>query len=74
MDNKHTIAIKTMQGNIKLPYAVQFVLSLAHNLLNIGQLMTSGYSIVFDNDSCVIHDKISSQTLATVHKTPNRTF
>ena len=30
--------------------------SLAHDLLGVGQLMTSGYSIVLDGDSFVIHD------------------
>ena len=63
-----------MHGNIKFLYDVQFAPSLAHNLLSIGELMTSGYSIKFDNDSCVIHDNNSRQTIASVHMPPNRMF
>lgn len=57
MIGKGTIAIKTIQGDVKVLHNVQYVPDLAHNLLSVGQLMKSGYSVVFKNDSCVICDK-----------------
>ncbi|KAL4317812.1 hypothetical protein GQ457_18G000340 [Hibiscus cannabinus] len=74
VEGKGTFAIKTMQGNVKLLFNVQFVLSLAHNLLSIGQLMTSGYYVMFDGDSCAIRDKKSGQIIDIVPMTQNRMF
>uniref|UniRef100_A0A803N307 Retrovirus-related Pol polyprotein from transposon TNT 1-94-like beta-barrel domain-containing protein n=1 Tax=Chenopodium quinoa TaxID=63459 RepID=A0A803N307_CHEQI len=54
-----TIGIKTAQGDVKLLDDMQFVPNLAHNLLSIGQLMSSGYKIEFDNDVCKVIDKKS---------------
>ena len=45
---------------MKLLHDVQFVPTLAHNLLSVGQLMTSGYSVMFDGSSCVINEKKTS--------------
>ena len=36
--------------------------------------MTSGYSVVFDDDSRVIHDKKYGQITPIVHMTQNRMF
>ena len=66
--------IKTLQGDVKLLYDVQFVPRLAHNLLSVGQLMISGYKVVFDGDSCVVNDKKSGQIIANVHMTQNKMF
>uniref|UniRef100_A0A803MAM0 Integrase catalytic domain-containing protein n=1 Tax=Chenopodium quinoa TaxID=63459 RepID=A0A803MAM0_CHEQI len=68
------IAIKTVQGDVKLLYDVQFVPNLAHNLLSIGQLMSSGYKIVFDDGVCDVIDKKSGHNIANVHMTQNRMF
>lgn len=56
-EGKGTIAIKTIQGNVKLLCNVQFVPNLAHNLLSVGQLMASSYSILFDNGECIVRAK-----------------
>lgn len=69
VEGKGIIAIKTLQGDVKLFYDVQFVPSLAHNLLSVGQLMISGYKVVFDGNSCVVYDKKSSKTITNVHMT-----
>lgn len=53
---------------------MQFVLGLAHYLLSVGQLMTSGYSILFDDKFYVIHDKKSRLVIATVNKAQNNMF
>lgn len=71
---KGIIAIKTVQGDIKLLYDVQFVPNLAHNLLSIGQLMSSGYKIVFGDGMCVVIDKKSGRSIVNVHMTQNRMF
>lgn len=42
-----TISIKTVQGNSKLLHDVQYALNLAHNLLSLGQVMETGYSLFF---------------------------
>lgn len=47
VEGKGTIEIKTVQGNVKFLYDVQYVPTLAHNLLSVSQLITSGYSVVF---------------------------
>lgn len=46
--------INNGQGDIKLLYNVCFIRNLSQNLLSVGQLMASGYSILFDDASCVI--------------------
>ncbi|KAJ0041452.1 hypothetical protein Pint_28226 [Pistacia integerrima] len=70
---KGTISI-TSHGKVKLLNNVLFVPSLTHNLLSIGQLMVSGYCIVFDDGSCVIKDKKSGQIIATVKMASNKMF
>ncbi|KAJ0080658.1 hypothetical protein Patl1_12136 [Pistacia atlantica] len=70
---KGTISI-TSHGKVKLLASVLFVPSLTHNLLSIGQLMISGYCIVFDDGSCVIKDKKSGQIIATVKMASNKMF
>ena len=46
--------------------------SLYHNLLSIGQLMTSGYSILFDDGHYVIRDKSSRHVIAKVPMAKNK--
>ncbi|GKA48303.1 hypothetical protein Tco_0741261 [Tanacetum coccineum] len=53
---------------------VLFIPKLAHNLLSIRQLMSSGLVIVFDDGYCYIQDKRSGQTIAKVGMTTNRMF
>ena len=56
-EGKEIVAIRTSHGKIKLLHDVFFVPSLSHNLLSVGQLMASGYSVLFDDASCTIRDK-----------------
>ena len=74
VDGKSTIAICTSNGKKKVLHDVLFVPSLAHNLLSVGQLMSSGLVIVFDDDCCVIHDKKSGQNIVNIGMTKNRMF
>ncbi|KAG6419222.1 hypothetical protein SASPL_121438 [Salvia splendens] len=57
IEGRGTVAIKTVQGDVKLMQDVQYVPNLAHSLLSVGQLMASGYSIMFDKKTCAIVDK-----------------
>ena len=74
VEGKGTVAIKTSNGKVKLIHDVQYVPSLAHNLLSVGQLIGSGYSILFDDGACVIKDKKSGQTMVNIHMTKNKMF
>lgn len=74
VEGRGTISIKTNQGNAKILQDVMFVPSLSHNLLSIGQLMISGYSILFDDGVCIIKDKKSGQITAKVSMAKNKMF
>ncbi|KAE8721974.1 hypothetical protein F3Y22_tig00014728pilonHSYRG00066 [Hibiscus syriacus] len=66
--------VKSSSGNVKLLYDVYYIPSLSQNLLSGGQLMATGYSIMFDDATCVIKDKKSYQTIVDVRMTPNKLF
>ena len=53
---------------------VQFVPSLAHNLLSVGQLMNTGYVVIFDNNCCTIRAKNSDHTLLSISMTESKMF
>lgn len=74
VEGRGTIAIKTEQGNTKLLYDVQYVPNLAHNLLSVGQLLNSGYSVLFENDFCLICDKKSKEVIVKIVMGRNRMF
>ena len=74
MEGNGTVAIKTIQGNVKILQGVQYVPTLGHNLLCAGQLMKGGFSILFDGNACVIVDKKSRQTMADMLVTQNIMF
>lgn len=73
-EGKGTVAIKSSHGKVKLLHDVQFVPSLAHNLLSVGQLMATGHSLFFDDGACIIKDKKSGQTLVNVLMTETECF
>lgn len=50
------MALTTTDRRVKLLYNVQYVPSLAHNLLSIVQLLANGYSVLFVGDTCTIKD------------------
>ena len=59
---------------MKILQGVQYVPTLAHNLLSVGQLMKGGFSILFGGNACVIIDKKSRQTVANMLVTQNNMF
>ncbi|KAL4272302.1 hypothetical protein GQ457_13G009650 [Hibiscus cannabinus] len=75
VEGKGNVAVKSSSGNVKLLYDVYYIPSLSQNLLSVGQLMATGYSIMFDDASCVIKDKKKiDQTIVDVRMTPNKLF
>ena len=56
VEGKGIVAIKTIHGKVKVLENVQYVPSLVHNLLSVGQLISEGYSIIFDKETCRIKD------------------
>ena len=71
MEGNDPVAIKTIQGNVKILEGVQYVPTLAHHLLSVGQLIKGGFSILFDGNVCAIIDKKSRPTIANVLVTQN---
>lgn len=71
---KGTVAVKDVHGNVKLLCNVYFIPDLTQNLLSVGQLMGNGYSILFDNGSCVIRNKESNQVIVDIKMMPNKLF
>jgi len=74
VESRGTVSIITSQGNAKILEDVMFVPSLSHNLLSIGQLMISGYSIFFDDGVCTIKNKKSEKIIAKVPMANNKMF
>ncbi|XP_070028808.1 uncharacterized protein [Nicotiana sylvestris] len=54
VEGEGTTAVQTSQGKVKLIQNVLFAPSLAHNLLKVGQLLNSGFSVLLDDGLCVI--------------------
>ena len=57
VDGKGTMAIRNSYDNVNLLHSVYFIPSLSQNLLSVGQLMGRVFSLLFNDDSCVIRDK-----------------
>lgn len=74
VEGEGIVAVQTSQGKVKLIQNVLFAPSLAHNLLSVGQLLNSGFSVLFDDSSCVIKNKNSGQILASIRMTENKMF
>lgn len=68
------IALRSSAGTINTLTNVQYVPNLAHNLLSVGQLMASGYSVEFFSEECVIRDISSNTKVAKIHITMHILF
>lgn len=75
VEGREVVAIKTTLNTLKILHDVQYVQSnIVHNLLSVGQLLSNGYSILFDNEACIIQDKNTGMQLASVQMNKNRMF
>lgn len=59
---------------MELLYDVQYVPTLDHNLLSVGQLMTFWNSVVFDDQPYTIKDKKCRLTISNVSMTKIKMF
>ncbi|XP_039130821.1 uncharacterized protein LOC120267191 [Dioscorea cayenensis subsp. rotundata] len=59
--------MKRLQG-------VQYVPGLAHNLLSVGQLLSRGYSVMFEKNQCIIRDNHEKERVISVPRTSNNMF
>ena len=71
VEGKGKVAVHTKNG-MRYLHNVYFIPDLTQNLLSIGQLMDSGYSIVFERKTCVIKSK--NQVLVEVNMAINKLF
>lgn len=72
VEGRGIVAIPTCNGGTKLIHDVQYVPSLTHNLLSVGQLIKGGYSVIFENGHCDIHDQ--NRKIMSIKMTPNKMF
>ncbi|KAL3533684.1 hypothetical protein ACH5RR_007205 [Cinchona calisaya] len=73
VEGKGTVTINNGNG-VKYLHNVFFVPSLSQNLLSIGQLMANGFSMMFENTSCIVKDKKTNHTVVEVSMTRNKLF
>ncbi|KAH0636126.1 hypothetical protein KY290_038318 [Solanum tuberosum] len=73
VEGKGTVGINTSHDKVKMLDNVQFVPDLGYNLLSVGQLMSDGHSLWFDDDACVITNKKSGKKIR-ITMTPNKMF
>lgn len=74
VEERRTVAINAVGGYVKLLHDVQFVPGLTHNLLSVGQLLSSGFSVVFNGDTCSIFEKTSGELMFKVKQIENNMF
>lgn len=68
------MAVQVQGDQRKLIHGVKYVPNLAHNLLSVGQLMETGYQVVFLKKRCLIQDVKSGDVLMEVWKNSNNLF
>lgn len=69
-----TVAANTQSGTHKRLQGVQFVPGLIHNLLSVGQLLIKGYSVVFENNQCIISDNQEKNWMISISRSSNNMF
>ncbi|KAJ1700426.1 hypothetical protein LUZ63_000205 [Rhynchospora breviuscula] len=74
VEGKGKVAVHTKENGMRFIHNVYFIPSLSQNLLSVGQLLDSGYTIIFENKSCAIKDRNTNQILAKVDMTTNKLF
>ncbi|XP_039131784.1 uncharacterized protein LOC120268441 [Dioscorea cayenensis subsp. rotundata] len=74
VNGEGTVAFTTSQGQVNLLHKVHYVPNLAYNLLSVSQLILSGYSVLFSNETCYIKDAEIGQLVTKVQMTANKMF
>lgn len=74
MSREGIVAITTLEVKVKLLHKVHYVSNLAYNLLSVGQLILSGYTVLFSNEACYIKDAETRKLVVKVHMAANKIF
>ncbi|KAJ4754257.1 polyprotein [Rhynchospora pubera] len=74
VEGKGTIAVRNNNSGMKYLHNVYFIPQLSQNLLSIGQLMESGYSILFEGSTCLIKESETNKLIAEVTMATNKLF
>lgn len=74
VEGEGSILIKMIDGVQKLIHDVKYVPILAHNLLSIVQLTSSGYEVVFGKDVCRIINEATGEQLLVIQKNNNNLY
>ena len=75
VEGRGTVVVITSHSSVKLIHDMQYIPCLAYNLLSVGQLLESGFSVLFDDSSCIIRDKkMGKFFFFSVQMTKNRMF
>lgn len=59
---------------MKLLHNVQYILDLTHNFLCVGQLLSSGYAVVFGGDACSIMKWSSGEHAINIKRMDSNMF
>ncbi|KAD3067000.1 hypothetical protein E3N88_34880 [Mikania micrantha] len=74
IEGKGTVRISLSNFSYKLLDDVYYVPMLEYNLLSVGQLMKKGYSLLFDDDMCVIRNKKKPVDVISIQVAANNMF
>lgn len=69
-----TVSFRSSIGNASKVSQVQYVPELTHNLLSVGQLMDSGFDILFSKGKCNITNTNDNTLFASVQMSSRRLF
>lgn len=74
VEGKGKIGLHTNDGKTRVLDDVQFSPELGYNLISVGQLMTVGHSLLFDDGVCKIKHKPSGKIVCVVPMAKNNVF
>ncbi|KAJ0865267.1 putative RNA-directed DNA polymerase [Helianthus annuus] len=74
VEGKGRIKLEVDVGKHRILDDVQFAPDLGYNLMSVGQLMRIGYSLLFEDDKCVITHKRTRKIMCTIPMSSNNTF
>ncbi|XP_076926639.1 uncharacterized protein LOC143589895 [Bidens hawaiensis] len=66
VEGKGTVRLNAMTGKRKVIRDVQFAPEFDYNLLSVGQLMTTGHKLLFDEGVCMIINKNTNKVVCTI--------
>lgn len=74
VEGKGTVQFELSPGKFKFLHNIQYVPALDFNLISVGQLLSNGYLVIFDNAKCCITQKKTECVMVTISMTKNQMF